>query len=43
MTGLMLVDRSVASYQGIWLFMMICMVLATAVAFLSKERTRSTE
>lgn len=42
-TGLMLVDRSVASYQGIWLFMMICMVLATAVAFLSKERTRSTE
>lgn len=42
-TGLMLTDHSVSSYQGIWLFMLICMVIATAVAFLSKESTRSTE
>jgi len=42
-TGLMLIDRSVTSYQGIWLFMLLCMVLATAGAFLSKERSRSTE
>ncbi|NLT37509.1 MAG: MFS transporter [Methanomassiliicoccus sp.] len=42
-TGLMLIDRSVASYQGIWLFMLVCMVLATAMVFLSKERTLSAE
>ncbi len=41
-TGLMLNDRSVTSYQEIWLFMLICMVIATAMAFLSKERVRST-
>jgi hypothetical protein len=31
-------SRFLESYQGVWLFMLICMVIATATAFLSKEK-----
>ncbi|OYV07654.1 MAG: sugar transport family protein [Methanosaeta sp. ASP1-2] len=37
-SGLMLTSRSLESYQGVWLFMLICMIIATIAAFLSKER-----
>ena len=37
-SGLMLTSRSLESYQGLWQFMLICMVIATAAAFLSKEK-----
>ena len=37
-SGLMLTSRSLESYQGLWLFMLICMVIATVAAFLSKEK-----
>ena len=38
LSGLMLASRSLESYQGLWLFMLICMVIATAAAFLSREK-----
>ena len=38
LSGLMLTSRSLESYQGLWLFMLICMVMATAAAFLSREK-----
>ena len=38
LSGLMLASRSLESYQGLWLFMLICMVMATAAAFLSREK-----
>jgi sugar phosphate permease len=37
-SGLMLTTRSLQSYKGIWLFMLICTVIATVAAFLSKEK-----
>jgi len=37
-SGLMLTTRSLESYQGIWLFMLMCMVIATVAAFLSSEK-----
>jgi sugar phosphate permease len=37
-SGLMLTSRSLESYQSIWLLMLICMVIATVAAFLSKEK-----
>ena len=37
-SGPMLTTRSLQSYKGIWLFMLICMVIATVAAFLSKEK-----
>lgn len=37
-SGLMLTSRSLEAYQNLWLFMLICMVMATAAVFLSKER-----
>ena len=37
LSGLMLASRSLESYQWLWLFMLICMVMATAAAFLSRE------
>jgi len=37
-SGLMLTDRSLESYQAIWRFMLICMIIATVAAFLSKEK-----
>ena len=39
-TGLMLVERTAAGYQSIWLFMLICMLIATVAGFLSKEKER---
>ena len=38
LSGLMLASRSLESYQWLWLFMLICMVMATAAAFLSREK-----
>jgi sugar phosphate permease len=38
LSGLMLTSRSLESYQSIWLFMLICMVIATVAVFLSKEK-----
>jgi sugar phosphate permease len=38
LSGLMLTSRSLESYQDLWLFMLICMVMATAAAFLSREK-----
>ena len=35
---LMLTSRSLESYKGLWLFMLICMVIAMEAAFLSKEK-----
>ncbi|NYT02946.1 MAG: MFS transporter [Methanosarcinales archaeon] len=37
-SGLMLTTRSLEAYKDVWLFMLICMVLATAAAFLSREK-----
>jgi sugar phosphate permease len=37
-SGLMLTSRSLESYRDVWLFMLICMVIAMAAAFLSKEK-----
>lgn len=37
-SGLMLTNRSLESYQGLWLFMLICMIIATVAALLSKEK-----
>ena len=37
-SGLMLTTRSLESYQGLWLFMLICMIIATVAALLSKEK-----
>ncbi|OPY53624.1 MAG: regulatory protein UhpC [Methanosaeta sp. PtaU1.Bin112] len=37
-SGLMLTTRSLESYQSLWLLMLICMIIATVVAFLSKEK-----
>lgn len=37
-SGLMLTSRSLEAYQGLWLFMLICMVIATVASFLSKEK-----
>ena len=39
-SGLMLIDRTLGSYQTIWLFMFVCMLIATVAAFLSKEKER---
>jgi sugar phosphate permease len=36
-SGLMLTSRSLPSYKALWLLMLICMVVATAAALLSKE------
>jgi sugar phosphate permease len=38
LSGLMLTDRSLESYREIWFFMLICMIVATAAAFLSLEK-----
>jgi sugar phosphate permease len=37
-SGLMLTDRSLESYREIWLFMLVCMIVATMAAFLSLEK-----
>jgi len=37
-SGLMLTSRSLESYRGVWLFMLICMVIAMLAAFMSKEK-----
>jgi MFS family permease len=37
-SGLMLATRSLESYQGLWLLMLICMIIATAAALLSREK-----
>jgi nitrate/nitrite transporter NarK len=37
-SGLMLTSRSLESYRSIWLFMLLCMVIAMVAALLSKER-----
>ncbi len=37
-SGLMLNTRSLESYQGLWLLMLICMIIATVAALLSKEK-----
>ncbi|HOK27905.1 MAG TPA: MFS transporter, partial [Methanomassiliicoccaceae archaeon] len=39
-TGLMLVERTAAGYETIWLFMLVCMIIATVAGFLSKEKAR---
>ena len=36
LSGLMLTSRFLKSYQGVWLFLLICMVITMATAFLSK-------
>jgi sugar phosphate permease len=38
-SGMMLTSRSLESYQSVWLFMLICMVVATIAVILSKEKT----
>lgn len=38
LSGLMLTSRSLEAYQNVWLSMLICMVIATVAAFLSKEK-----
>lgn len=40
-TGLMLTTTTLDSYKGVWLFMLICMVIATIAAFLSREKERA--
>jgi MFS family permease len=40
-SGLMLTTRDLGSYKSLWLFMLICMVVSTLAAFLSKERLSS--
>jgi len=37
-SGLMLITRSLESYKDLWLFMVICMVIATISVILSKEK-----
>jgi nitrate/nitrite transporter NarK len=37
-SGLMLATRSLESYQGLWLLMLICTIIATVAALLSKEK-----
>jgi MFS family permease len=37
-SGLMLATRSLESYQGLWFFMLIFMIIASAAALLSKEK-----
>jgi len=37
-SGLMLTTRSLESYKDLWLFMVICMVIATISVILSKEK-----
>jgi sugar phosphate permease len=37
-SGLMLTTRSLESYQDLWLLMLICMIIATVAALLSKEK-----
>jgi hypothetical protein len=37
---MMLTTRTAEGYQLIWLFMLICMVIACVGAFLSKEKPR---
>lgn len=39
-SGMMLTTRTAEGYQLIWLFMLICMVIACVGAFLSKEKPR---
>jgi nitrate/nitrite transporter NarK len=39
-SGFMLTSRSLESYQNIWLFMLICMIIATIAVFLSEEKER---
>ena len=39
-SGLMLTTRSLESYQNIWLFMLVCMIVATVAVFLSEEKER---
>jgi sugar phosphate permease len=39
LSGLMLTTRSLESYQGLWQFMLICMIVATVAVVLSKEKT----
>src|SRR5512136_2152074 len=39
-SGLMLTTRSLESYQRLWLFMLICMVIAMVAVFLSEEKER---
>ena len=36
-SGLMLTSRSLESYQGLWLFMLICMIIATLAAISVKR------
>lgn len=38
-SGLMLTSRSLEAYQNVWLSMLICMIIATAAVFLSKEKS----
>jgi sugar phosphate permease len=40
-SGLMLTTRTAEGYQVIWLFMLVCMVIACFGAFLSKEKARA--
>jgi len=37
LSGLILTTRSLESYQDLWRLMLICMIIATVAAFLSKE------
>jgi hypothetical protein len=38
LSGLMLTSRFLKSYQCVWLFLLICMVIAMATAFYPKEK-----
>lgn len=40
-SGMMLTTRSLESYKSLWLLMLICMIVATVAAFLSKEKEPS--
>jgi hypothetical protein len=37
-SGLMLISKSLEAYQSVWLFMLVCMVIATLAALLSREK-----
>ena len=37
-SGLMLSDRSLEAYQGLWLFMLLCAAVATVAAAMSEEK-----
>jgi len=37
-SGLMLISKSLEAYQRVWLFMLLCMVIATLAALLSREK-----